>query len=105
MKKILIVENYDDYRAFRRRVLEPSIFEINEYTDLTVQYEPIKSGKTITDIKFIINRKAYPSNYAAYVNTIDRINKKNGQIKGQISLFDISEDNFKSSDTITITKG
>lgn len=105
LKKILLADSYEDYRAFRRRVLEPSIFEINEYTDLSVTYEPIKSGKTYTHIKFIINRKVYPSNYAAYVNTIDRINKKNGQIKGQISIFDLSEDNFKAADTITITRG
>lgn len=105
LRKLLIAENYNEYRAFRRRVLEPSIFEINEYTDLTVSYEPIKQGKTVAAIKFIVKRKVYPSNYAAYINTIDRINKKNGQIKGQMSLFDMPEDTFKQDRKITITRG
>lgn len=103
LKKLLLAENYDDYRAFRRRVLEPSILEINDYTDLTVVYQPIRTGKQITDIKFIIKRKVYPSNYAAYINTIDRLNKKNGQIQGQISLWDMPEETFKSDNMITIT--
>ena len=105
LKKLLLAESYTDYKNFRVRILEPSIKEINEYTDLSVTYTPIKSGKTITDISFTISRKPFPSNYAAYVNTIDRINKKNGQIKGQISIFDLSEETFKANDTITITKG
>jgi plasmid replication initiation protein len=101
----LLAENYTDYKNFRVRVIEPSLFEINTYTDLTVNYEPIRTGKYITNIKFVVSRKAYPSNYAAYINTIDRINKKNGQVKGQISLFDMSEDNFKQDKMITITRG
>lgn len=105
LKKLLLAESYTDYKNFRVRVIEPSLFEINTYTDLTVNYEPIRTGKYITNIKFVVSRKAYPSNYAAYINTIDRINKKNGQIKGQISLFDMSEDNFKQDKMITITRG
>lgn len=105
LKKLLLAESYKDYKNFRVRVLEPSIFEINTYTDLTVDYEPLRTGKNITDIKFIIKRKAYPSNYAAYINTIDRINKKNGQIKGQMSLFDMPEDTFKQDRKIIITRG
>ena len=95
LKKILIAENYDVYAAFRRRVLEPSLEEINMYTDLTVECNPIKENKTIIALEFDIKRKEYPSNYAAYKNTIDRINKKNKQVKGQMSIFDLKEEEFE----------
>ena len=90
-----MAENYDVYAAFRRRVLEPSLEEINMYTDLTVECKPIKENKTIIALEFDIKRKEYPSNYAAYKNTIDRINKKNKQIKGQMSIFDLKEEEFE----------
>lgn len=94
LKRMLLAESYTDYKNFRVRVLEPSIKEINTYTDLSVTYEPLKQGKVVAAIKFVIRRKTYPSNYAAYIKTIDRINERNGQIKGQISLFDMSEETF-----------
>jgi plasmid replication initiation protein len=94
LKKLLMAEKYENFVGFRRRVLEPSIEEINTYTDLTVEYNYIKTGKFITALEFNISRKQYPSNYAAYTSTIERINKRNKQVKGQISIFDLSEEEF-----------
>ena len=94
LKKLLLAENYKDYRDFRRRVLEPSIKEINDYTDLTVSFTTIKKGKNIKGLVFSIDKKQYPSSYAAYIKTIDRLNEKNKQIKGQISIFDLKEEDF-----------
>lgn len=37
---------------FKRRVLEPAIAQVNKHTDITVSYEQIKSGRTITHLKF-----------------------------------------------------
>lgn len=98
LKKLMLAENYTEFKAFRRRVLEPSIEEINEYTDLTVTYNLIKKGKAVNAIEFKVNRKTYPSNYAAYTKTIERINERNRQVKGQISMFDLKENNFVSGE-------
>jgi plasmid replication initiation protein len=104
LKKLIYAENYKDFKGFRRRVLEPSIKEINEYTDLTVTYDTMRTGKSVSSIRFRIRRKQYPSNYAAYVKTIDRINQREKQIKGQISLFDLNENSFKANNkSIKIT--
>ncbi len=107
LKTLLIAENYTDYRDFRRRVLEPSLKEINNYTDLTVSISPVKSGRNIKSLKLTIDKKPYPSNYAAYIKTIDRINRRNKQIKGQISIFDLEQADFSGGipeeDIITIT--
>lgn len=96
LKKLLIAENYTDYRDFRKRVIEPSLKEINDYTDLTVTFDAIKEGKFIKRLGLKIHKKEYPSSYAAYIKTIDRLNKKNKQIKGQMSIFDLKEEDFLS---------
>lgn len=96
LKKLLMAESYTDYRNFRQRVIEPGLKEINDYTDLTVSFVPIKTGKTITDIAFNVRVKEFPSNYAAYIKTIERLNKKNGQFPGQMSLWDLPREDFES---------
>lgn len=56
------VEN-DEYKAmnhFKSRVLEPSIKQINEHTDITVTYEQHKKGRTITGFSFKLKPKQKP---------------------------------------------
>ena len=50
----------DEYKAmnhFKSRVLEPSIKQINEHTDITVSYEQHKTGRTITGFSFKFKQK------------------------------------------------
>ena len=42
---------------FRRFVLEKAQSEINELTDINMSFEPIKTGRKVTSIKFIIEEK------------------------------------------------
>lgn len=98
LKKLLMAENYTEYKNFRRRVLQPAINEINEYTDLSVSFTPIKKVRKVIAIQFNIVKKEYPNNYNAYMKTIDRLNKKNNQVKGQMSLFDLQEQDFHRQD-------
>lgn len=56
------VEN-DEYKAmnhFKSRVLEPSIKQINQHTDITVSYEQHKRGRTITGFSFKFKQKSQP---------------------------------------------
>ncbi|MEG2922000.1 MAG: replication initiation protein RepM [Acinetobacter sp.] len=58
-RKKLGVED-DEYKAmnhFKSRVLEPSIKQINEHTDITVTYEQHKKGRTITGFSFKFKQK------------------------------------------------
>jgi plasmid replication initiation protein len=61
-RKKLGVED-DEYKAmnhFKSRVLEPSIKQINEHTDITVSYEQQKKGRTITGFSFKFKQKQQP---------------------------------------------
>lgn len=50
-------EQYKTMSNFKKRVLDNAIAEINEYSDLNVSYDSIKSGKKIIGFKFKIKQK------------------------------------------------
>jgi plasmid replication initiation protein len=91
LKELLYASNYVKFGDFRRRVLEPAIEEINEYTELTISYETIHKGKKVIAVKFIINRKEALDGYISYKKTIERINNDHKQVKGQMSIYDMIE--------------
>lgn len=74
IKKYLSLEDkYKEYKEFRRRVIEPSVKEINEYTDLQVEWEPIKKGRTYVGIHFKIKKKERWKGLEAYRKTISEL--------------------------------
>lgn len=56
LREILEIEEkqYPRYADFRRRILEPSQKEIGEKTDISFAFEPIKTGRSITGLRFVI---------------------------------------------------
>lgn len=96
LKSILMATTYKDFKGFRRRVIEPSIKEISSFTDLEITYKPVKDGRKVTSIEFVIRRKDYNNAYIAYKNTLNRINKRSNQIEGQLSIFDMNECDFRN---------
>ena len=60
LKKLLMVEDvksYNRFPDFRRFVLEKAQAEINELTDIDISFEPIKTGRKVTSIRFTIEEK------------------------------------------------
>jgi len=55
----ILLNAYDYVRwvDFKRRVLEPSVVEINEVTDVTVSYSVVKGGRKITGVNFSFQHK------------------------------------------------
>lgn len=53
----LLDTEYTAMSDFKKRVLEPSIKQINKHTDITVTYEQHKSGRTITGFSFTFKQK------------------------------------------------
>lgn len=57
-----ITDKYPRYNSFNQRVLTPAVDEINEKTDLLVSVEPVRKGRAVTALKFIISVKDQHSN-------------------------------------------
>lgn len=53
-----LTSEYVRVEAFKRRVLDVSIEQINKHTDITVSYEQQKQGRTITGFAFKFKQKA-----------------------------------------------
>ena len=66
-------ESYRDLRNLKRRVLKDPIDEINNYTDITLTYDPIKKGRSVVGFKFTVKEKPKPKLTAPErdTNTID----------------------------------
>ncbi|MEZ2904290.1 replication initiation protein RepM [Acinetobacter terrestris] len=56
----LIDNEYTAMSDFKKRVLEPSIKQINEHTDITVTYEQHKKGRIISGFSFKFKQKSQP---------------------------------------------
>ena len=53
-------DEYKKFSDFNRYIIAKSVKEINEKTDILVEYENIKSGRSVTSIKFTMREKDTP---------------------------------------------
>ena len=49
---------YSDFRRFRSMILAKAVDEVSRITDLTVTYDLIKTGRTVTSVKFSVKSKS-----------------------------------------------
>ena len=56
----LLDDEYTAMHNFKKRVLEPSIQQINEHTDINVTYEQHKKGRLISGFSFRLKQKQQP---------------------------------------------
>jgi len=82
-EKLGLVDEYQRIEAFKRRVLELAITQINEHTDITVEYEQHKQGRIIIGFTFRFKVKKNKGNITAKVesdnsdrSTIEGLNDK-----------------------------
>ena len=59
-EKLGLVDEYKRIEAFKRRVLDLAVKQINQHTDITVEYEQHKQGRVITGFTFRFKVKIKP---------------------------------------------
>ncbi|TBT33550.1 RepB family plasmid replication initiator protein, partial [Vibrio parahaemolyticus] len=47
-----ISDKYPLFKDLNKRVIKPSIEELNQRSDLIIRYETIKKGRTVTGLSF-----------------------------------------------------
>jgi len=52
--KVGVAEKYGAIGDLKKRVIDPSIDEINEYSDIKIQYDQVKRGRRVTGFVFYI---------------------------------------------------
>lgn len=58
LKEIIHCQSYSKWYDFKRNILEPSIKEINEKTDILIFYDVVKNGRSVESLNFTIQDKA-----------------------------------------------
>lgn len=53
-------DSYRDLSNLKRRVLKTAIDEINEHTDIQLNYSPVKDGRTVVAYAFTVKEKRKP---------------------------------------------
>ena len=67
-------KKYSQYKDFKKKVIIPSILQINELTDLMVDYTEIKVGRKVDELEFIFrinNKKPLVNNAPIFDNAIE----------------------------------
>ena len=70
LKKKLFAEHYVNFKEFRVKVIEIALKEINEYTDIKVDYETICKGRKVIKVQFLINAKDVKDRLASQNRTM-----------------------------------
>lgn len=103
LKKWLQVEgNYSRWNNFKARVLEPAITEINERSDLIVEVEQIKRGRSIHALHFAIRSKQAVQSSKKISNTRPNFPHKNKY--GSYVKFDVQNPKFSSHEYANYSK-
>lgn len=57
LKELLQCNGYKEYKEFRRSIIEKAITEVNEFTDLQIEYKQIRENRLVVALLFTIKRK------------------------------------------------
>ena len=81
-----IEDKYNRFEAFERRVLKVAVKEINEYTDINIDYKKNRNGRRVTHIEFSIQ----PSTVDKQTEILERLydDKEYKQLVENMNLSD-----------------
>lgn len=72
------IDVYPNYANFKQRVLKPSQKELNQKTDISFEFEEIKSGRKVKKIRFIIrSQKRKSADLAHFEKKLDEFQQPN----------------------------
>lgn len=80
-------DKYKQYKEFRRALLDRSIKEIEEYTDIKVTYTPMRTGRNYTHLEFHITKKEADEHWESHRRAMAELSGIK-YIPGQIHLFE-----------------
>ena len=85
LKKKLSAEKYENFKDFRRFILDRATEEINLYTDIEISWKPVYAGRKVIQVEFKIRQK---DNYEQVITERSVIE----EIDGQLSFKDYFND-------------
>lgn len=82
LRRLLKAEDiYPRYNDFKRKVIEKSKKELNKLSDISFEFEEIKTGRKVTSLKFYINKSKTKTKTKSLNNEISIDSIKKNKIK------------------------
>ena len=92
LKEILdIEEKYKKYNDFKKYVLEIAKREINEKTDINIDYEEMKTGRKVTKIKFLVSSKKNSKKIKKEIENIEEVKEYPEEVLELFNILPFSE--------------
>ena len=92
LKEILdIEEKYKKYNDFKKYVLEIAKREINEKTDINIDYEEMKTGRKVTKIKFLVSSKKNSKKIKKEIEIVDETKEYSEEVLELFNILPFSE--------------
>ena len=76
LRQLLDAENHKLFANFKQHVLDPAKAELAEITDMEFDYEPIKTGRKVTAVKFHLMQKNTGGRLDAWAAIEKRLERK-----------------------------
>lgn len=86
----LCVNEYPRMCDFKRRVLDLAVSQINEHTDITVNYEQHKRGRIITGFSFTFKQKSTPKPTQPSKQPVNALKTQNNAVLATFSGLEIA---------------
>lgn len=86
---------YPSFAELNRTVIKPNLEVINKYSDIQVEFEPLRSGRVVKNLKFILKTKdnktfAFDNNFKDKIpNSYKEINEALKQYKVELTSADV----------------
>ena len=81
LKTLLNADSYGRYQDLRRFVLEVAERDINEVSDISISYTPVKTGRKITGVRFIYQHKQASERMTAFSKAEKRLDRSKPKAK------------------------
>jgi len=92
LRKLLMAEKYTRYADFKRNVLDISMREINDFSDMNVNYDVLQNGRKYAKLKFHIKTKKEIDDRIKTWSNIDAVLNTPRQMT-LTSIFDVPQEN------------
>jgi plasmid replication initiation protein len=89
-KQFGLNDKYAEYKSFKQRVVDPSIKQINDLTDLTVEYREFKVGRKVEKLEFAFELKQTESSEIKTIKLAENINSSNYAFSAETGVDELS---------------
>lgn len=89
-KQFGVIDKYPQYKNFKQKIIEPSVEQINRFTDLNVTYKEIKLGRKVVELEFTFELKQIECSEIKSIKLAEDINSSSYVFSAETGVDELS---------------